>query len=261
MGNSSSAEADASVGFRVLGVQPNSPASSAGLVSFFDFIVAANGVPFTTLDTTFIDMIRASCDKPLPLTIYNYKSKRVRDVTITPSRHWGGQGLLGVTIRFDTYHNAEENLVRVLDTAKNSPAQLAGLQPGEDYLLGTAERVFKDPNILNEELQQHLEQPMEVYVYNTRTDEVRVAVLLPTVSWGEAGCGCLGAEIGHGYLHRLPESCRGSSGTSVGIGVSLTSGSLIQQAGIGTGTVEGNEEVKLIDVNLEAGAGAAVSPR
>ena len=32
-----------SLGYRVLGVQPNSPASAAGLVSFFDFIVGANG--------------------------------------------------------------------------------------------------------------------------------------------------------------------------------------------------------------------------
>lgn len=31
------------LGYRVLGVQPNSPAAKAGLVSFFDFIVGANG--------------------------------------------------------------------------------------------------------------------------------------------------------------------------------------------------------------------------
>ena len=31
------------LGYRVLGVQPNSPASKAGLVSFFDFILGANG--------------------------------------------------------------------------------------------------------------------------------------------------------------------------------------------------------------------------
>ena len=31
------------LGYRVLGVQPNSPASKAGLVSFFDFLVGANG--------------------------------------------------------------------------------------------------------------------------------------------------------------------------------------------------------------------------
>lgn len=33
------------LGYRVLGVQPSSPASAAGLVSFFDFIVGANGEP------------------------------------------------------------------------------------------------------------------------------------------------------------------------------------------------------------------------
>ncbi len=33
------------LGYRVLGVQPNSPASQAGLVSFLDFIVGAEGKP------------------------------------------------------------------------------------------------------------------------------------------------------------------------------------------------------------------------
>ena len=32
------------LGYRVLGVQPSSPASTAGLVSFFDFLVGANGI-------------------------------------------------------------------------------------------------------------------------------------------------------------------------------------------------------------------------
>lgn len=32
-------------GYRVLGVQAGSPAASAGLVSFFDFIVMANHLP------------------------------------------------------------------------------------------------------------------------------------------------------------------------------------------------------------------------
>ncbi len=31
------------LGYRVLGVQPNSPASVAGLVSFLDFLVGCNG--------------------------------------------------------------------------------------------------------------------------------------------------------------------------------------------------------------------------
>ena len=53
MGNSASADAHEhdedpfngadTLGYRVLGVQPNSPASKAGLVSFLDFLVGANG--------------------------------------------------------------------------------------------------------------------------------------------------------------------------------------------------------------------------
>ena len=52
MGNSSSQHEDEydrfdgveTLGYRVLGVQPSSPASKAGLVSFFDFLVGVNGV-------------------------------------------------------------------------------------------------------------------------------------------------------------------------------------------------------------------------
>lgn len=56
-----------------------------------------------------------------------------------------------------------------------SPSHIAGLQPEHDYLLGTAERVFKDPDILFEEVTAHLDQPMSFYVYNTQTDEVFIA--------------------------------------------------------------------------------------
>ena len=49
--------------------------------------------------------------------------------------------MLGVTIRFDTFKDAEEQMLHVLEVAPNSPAELAGLQPFKDYLLGTAEKV------------------------------------------------------------------------------------------------------------------------
>ncbi|KAH8074507.1 golgi reassembly stacking protein [Aureococcus anophagefferens] len=191
MGQGASAEEADATGYRVLGVQPNSPASDVGLVSFFDFVVAVDG----------------SEDRPLPCVVYNLKSRQTRSVTITPTRNWGGQGMLGVTIRFDTYHKADEHLVRVLEVAPGSPAEIAGLRAGTDYLLGTAERV------LNDECTLHLDKPVEFYVYNTETDEVRVVVLLPTYSWG--GGGCLGAAVAHGYLHRLPARCRESNGVSI----------------------------------------------
>ena len=63
MGNSTSQEELSKVGYRVLGVQPNSPAEKGGLVSFFDFIVEANGIPLKTLDGTFVSLIQVETIK------------------------------------------------------------------------------------------------------------------------------------------------------------------------------------------------------
>jgi GRASP55/65 PDZ-like domain len=52
------------------------------------------------------------------------------------------------------------------------------------------------------------------YVYNTDEDKVRVVALMPTYNWGD-GRGLLGAEVGTGYLHRLPATSRNTSGTSI----------------------------------------------
>lgn len=212
MGNGPSQDEMARVGYRVLGVQPNSPSSRVGLVSYFDFIVEANGVPLRTLDSTFIELIKAFKDKPLPIVVYNTKAGYAREVIITPSTNWSGEGMLGITIRFDTYFNADENLCRVLEVETNSPAELAGLQPMKDFLLGTAEKVFKNTDVLFDELKANIEKTIEFYVYNSDTDEVRVVVLMPSADWG--GDGILGANIGHGYLHNLPAECCKTIGRS-----------------------------------------------
>jgi hypothetical protein len=49
-----------------------------GLVSFFDFIIEANERPLKEVDNTFIDLIKSSEDKELPLTLYNIKNHSIR---------------------------------------------------------------------------------------------------------------------------------------------------------------------------------------
>jgi hypothetical protein len=134
-------------------------------------------------------------------------------VTLTPSNSWGGAGLLGVTIRLDNYGGADERLIRVLSVEHNSPAAIAGLLPEKDYLLGTQTESFEETSSLADMLHRNVDRVCEVYVYNTDSDVVRVVALMPTWSWG--GGGLLGAEVGTGYLHRLPQSARKTSGTSV----------------------------------------------
>ncbi|KAF0682532.1 Aste57867_25330 [Aphanomyces stellatus] len=224
-------------GFRVLGIQENSPASVVGFVSFFDFILSANGIRLDTKDSTFMELIARSEDTPMQLVVYNVKSQTTRDLFLTPSRNWPGKGMLGVTIRFDSFEGAEDHILHILEVATKSPADVATLQSDTDYLLGTPERVFrgtlppflsianplvvKDPEDLYDEIIDHLDQPFQCYVYNAKSDQVRIVRITPHDRWG--GDGYLGAEVGHGFLHRLPTSVRDTPGLSIGfVSISAT---------------------------------------
>ena len=234
MGNSeSAAEAGGNVddfdgvetlGYRVLGVQPNSPASAAGLVSFFDFLIGADqkmllgsgeeleeGEEYDDID--FPALLEKFKVKTLQLLVWNIKCQEKRLVDIVPSDDWEGAGLLGVTIRLDNYAGAEDRLIRILSVEHNSPAAIAGLVSSQDYLLGTTTHSFDSTKVLAAVLEAHVDRVVELYVYNTNSDKVRVVALMPTWSWG--GNGLLGAEVGTGYLHRLPGSCRTTLGGSV----------------------------------------------
>jgi hypothetical protein len=88
----------------------------------------------------------------------------------------------------------------------DSPAELAGLQAETDYLLGTNDTAYKDTEVLFDSLMANLDQPMEIYVYSKKTDEVRTVVLMPT-SQDRDSRGVLGANVAHGILHSLPAAC------------------------------------------------------
>ena len=182
--------------------------------------------------------------------VWNIKCQEKRLVTITPSDSWGGAGLLGVTIRLDDYGGADERLIRVLQVGKNSPAAIAGLVGHYDYLLGTTADSFDSTGTLARVLQQHVDKVVEVYVYNTESDVVRVVALMPTWSWG--GNGLLGAEVGTGYLHRLPMSSRATIGSSVERKVRWVGMKPVHPAGQSTDTQQSDAQVTLeVEPQLE----------
>mmetsp|Transcript_14021 Transcript_14021/g.22075 ORF Transcript_14021/g.22075 Transcript_14021/m.22075 type:complete len:352 (-) Transcript_14021:453-1508(-) len=164
-------------------------------------------------DIDFPSLLKDNVGKELELLVHNIKSNSQRLVKITPSATWGGSGLLGVTIRLDDYGGADERLIRLLSCEHNSPAAIAGLVPMNDYLLGTTSTSFDSDQKFAEVLMVHADRIVELYVYSSESDVVRVVTLMPTLSWG--GRGLLGAEVGTGYLHRFPKACRGTDGASV----------------------------------------------
>lgn len=65
-----------------------------------------------------------------------------------------------------------------------------------------------------EEVNDSVDGQLRLFVYNLQTDAVRCVTVNPVTGWG--GDGLLGCNIGQGYLHRLPHSCRGTDGVTLG---------------------------------------------
>lgn len=95
-------------------VQESSPGSKAGLEAFFDFIVAVNGSRLDQDNDTLKTILNANVDKPVKLLVYSSKTMTLKEVTLVPSRMWGGQGVLGVSIRFCSFDRANENVWHIL---------------------------------------------------------------------------------------------------------------------------------------------------
>ncbi|KAG9277819.1 Golgi reassembly-stacking protein 2 [Astyanax mexicanus] len=190
-----------SEGYHVLRVQENSPGHRAGLEPFFDFIVSINNTRLNKDNDTLKDLLKANVEKPVKMLVYSSKTLELRESTVTPSNMWGGQGLLGVSIRFCSFEGANENVWHVLEVESNSPAALAGLRPFTDYIIG-ADTVMNESEDLFSLIETHEGKGLKLYVYNTDTDSCREVVITPNSAWG--GEGSLGCGIGYGYLHRIP---------------------------------------------------------
>ncbi|KAK2158455.1 hypothetical protein LSH36_170g04042 [Paralvinella palmiformis] len=168
-------------GYHVLRVQEYSPGHKAGLEAFFDFIVAIGNTRLNQDNETLKNLLKANVEKPVKMLVYSSKTQKVREVELVPSHSWGGQGLLGVSIRFCSFEGANENVWHVL-----------------------SEDLFTL-------IESHEGKPLKLYVYNIDTDSCREVTLTPNGAWG--GEGSLGCGIGYGYLHRIP-SDHPSSGSS-----------------------------------------------
>ncbi|KAF6716697.1 Golgi reassembly-stacking protein 1 [Oryzias melastigma] len=190
-----------SCGYHVHGIQEDSPAWKAGLEPFFDFILSIGHTRLNKESSLLKDLLKANVEKAVKLEVYNSKTQRVRELEVTPSNMWGGQGLLGASVRFCCFEGANENVWHVLDVEPKSPAALAGLRAYSDFIVG-ADQVLQDSEDFFSLIEANEGKPLKLLVYNTQTDRCREAVVTPNADWG--GEGSLGCGIGYGYLHRIP---------------------------------------------------------
>ncbi|KAI5119188.1 hypothetical protein M0805_004443 [Coniferiporia weirii] len=89
--------------WHVLDVLEDSPAESAGLVPYGDWIVGWSGGVLAA-EGDFYDLVEAHEDKPLRVYVYSFDFNTLREVVLVPNRQWGGEGLLGCVFGYGLLH-------------------------------------------------------------------------------------------------------------------------------------------------------------
>jgi hypothetical protein len=76
--------------------------------------------------------------------------------------------------------------------------------PYGDYVIGSPEGLVRGESGLGELVEDFLNRPLRLIVYNHEYDVTRPVTITPSRSWG--GEGALGCVLGFGALHRIPPS-------------------------------------------------------
>ncbi|KAG6025181.1 hypothetical protein E4U41_001595 [Claviceps citrina] len=89
--------------WHVLDVAAKSPADQGGLLPYSDYIL---GSPEGSLqgESALSELVEDHIGRPLRLYVYNNEYNVTREVTIHPSRGWGGEGALGCVLGYGALH-------------------------------------------------------------------------------------------------------------------------------------------------------------
>jgi len=108
----------------VLDVYPSSPASAAGLDAFNDYILGVGDLLYDGPDE-FGEIVAYNCGRPVRLYVYSSRTEAVREVTITPSKDWGGEGCLGCGVGCGYLHSLPRRRTKLAAAATRTSAAAA----------------------------------------------------------------------------------------------------------------------------------------
>jgi hypothetical protein len=142
--------------------------------------------------------VRNCAGGTVALGLWSAKGQRTREMHVPVPQDTAS---LGLALQW-TALGVASNIWHVLDVPADSPADLGGLLPYSDYILGTPEGVLHGEGGLGELVEDHIGRPLRLYVFNNEYNVTREVTIQPSRDWG--GEGALGCVLGHGALHRLP---------------------------------------------------------
>jgi hypothetical protein len=186
-------------GFQILrNTNPSLP-----LEPWFDFIIGINGHNIESPDAgLFLTELRnCAPGTTISLGVYGAKGRRIREAYVTvPERDVN----IGLSLQWTPLALIDDCCWHILDVMPNSPADVAGLLPYSDYVVGSPDAIDLrgGDSALGELIAQFVDRALRLFVYNHEYDVLRTVTITPTRNWG--GEGALGCVLGFGALHRIP---------------------------------------------------------
>lgn len=109
-------------------------------------------------------------------------------------------------LRYEEYQNIDELTYRILEVFPNSPAEKAGFQKLDDYIIGIFQYKYQSQDemidYIIESQYSDNNQGLDAILYNSKTRKVRQVHVVPNLQWG--GKGSLGCEFGNGVMNQIP---------------------------------------------------------
>ncbi|EKG10711.1 BTB/POZ domain-containing protein [Macrophomina phaseolina MS6] len=166
---------------------------------WFDFIIGINGRTIDNPDPTlFATEVRNCAGHTISLGVWSAKGQRIREIYVPiPAEN----PTLGISLQWIPLSSTED-VWHILDVQPNSPADVAGLLPYGDYIIGSPEGLVRGESGLGELVEDYINRPLRLFVYNHEYNVTRPVTITPSRNWG--GQGLLGCVLGFGALHRLP---------------------------------------------------------
>eukprot|EP00668_Euglena_longa_P002092 GGOE01002427.1.p1 GENE.GGOE01002427.1~~GGOE01002427.1.p1 ORF type:complete len:681 (-),score=157.70 GGOE01002427.1:197-2134(-) len=125
-------------GFQVIKLAMGSPAQKAGILPFFDYLVAADDVPLTDDVAELAQRLASKRGEGVLISVFNARQRAVRQVAVYPDDHWGDGGLFGCTIVWNQvqtgYPSARK--VTMVDEQNGSDPPLL---PTDHFIIGMEE--------------------------------------------------------------------------------------------------------------------------
>ncbi|KAF2266203.1 hypothetical protein CC78DRAFT_492326 [Lojkania enalia] len=169
------------------------------LEPWFDFIIGINGRTIDNPDPNlFATEIRNCAGSTVSLGVFTAKGQKIREIYIPIPTE---KPILGLSLQWAPL-SMTEDVWHILDVIPNSPADVAGLLPYGDYVIGSPEGLVRGESGLGELVEDYLNRPLRLIVYNHEYNVTRPITITPSRGWG--GEGALGCVLGFGALHRIP---------------------------------------------------------